>query len=54
MQSCYRSRHDADADTRPRGTQAYSWLAPGFPASNRDGLKDIQAFDPEAGKRASS
>jgi len=34
----------------PLGTQAYSWLAPGFPASNRDGLKSIQAYDPEKGK----
>ncbi len=28
------------------GTQAYSWLAPGFPASQREALQDIQAFDP--------
>ncbi len=34
----------------PAGTPAYSWLAPGFPASNRDGLKDIQAYDPEKAK----
>lgn len=32
------------------GTQAYSWLAPGFPASQREALKDIQAFDVEKGK----
>ena len=29
----------------PSGTPAYSWLAPGFPASNREGLKDIQKYD---------
>ena len=29
----------------PAGTPAYSWLAPGFPASNREGLKDIQKYD---------
>jgi len=34
----------------PEGAPAYSWLAPGFPASNQDGLKDIQAFDPELGR----
>ena len=34
----------------PNGTQAYSWLAPGFPASQREALQDIQAFDPEKGK----
>ncbi len=34
----------------PSGTQAYSWLAPGFPASNREGLQDIQKFDPELAK----
>ena len=28
------------------GTPAYSWLAPGFPASQREALQDIQAFDP--------
>ncbi|MCC6703744.1 MAG: peptide ABC transporter substrate-binding protein [Thermomicrobiales bacterium] len=32
------------------GTPAYSWLAPGFPASNRDELSSIQNFDPEAAK----
>lgn len=31
----------------PSGVPAYSWLAPGFPASDTPGLKDIQAFDPE-------
>src|SRR3712207_9478403 len=30
----------------PEGSPAYSWLAPGFPASNREGLADIQRFDP--------
>ena len=35
----------------PNGTPAYSWLAPGFPASNRDGLQEIQKFDPELGKQ---
>jgi len=34
----------------PEGSPAYSWLAPGFPASNREGLADIQAFDPARGK----
>jgi ABC-type transport system substrate-binding protein len=49
--------HAIDRDTLqqqvlgPSGTPAYSWLAPGFPASNRDGLKDIQAYDPEKGKQ---
>jgi ABC-type transport system substrate-binding protein len=33
------------------GKPAYSWLAPGFPASNSEGLKDIQAFDPDKGKQ---
>jgi ABC-type transport system substrate-binding protein len=48
--------HAIDRDTLkeqvlgPAGTQAYSWLAPGFPASNREGLQDIQAYDPEKGK----
>jgi peptide/nickel transport system substrate-binding protein/oligopeptide transport system substrate-binding protein len=32
------------------GTQAYSWLAPGFPASNREELSSIQNFDPELAK----
>ncbi|MCA9859621.1 MAG: hypothetical protein KC438_07860, partial [Thermomicrobiales bacterium] len=31
----------------PNGVSAYSWLAPGFPANNTEGLKEIQAFDPE-------
>jgi len=35
----------------PSGTPAYSWLAPGFPASNREGLKDIQKFDVAAAKQ---
>lgn len=35
----------------PVGSSAYSWLAPGFPASDREGLKEIQAFDPELGKQ---
>lgn len=35
----------------PSGTPAYSWLAPGFPASNREGLKDIQRFDPELARQ---
>ena len=30
------------------GVPAYSFLAPGFPASNSEGLKDIQAYDCEA------
>jgi ABC-type transport system substrate-binding protein len=30
------------------GIPAYSFLAPGFPASNSEGLKDIQAYDCEA------
>ncbi len=34
----------------PNGTQAYSWLAPGFPASQREAIQDIQAFDVEKGK----
>jgi peptide/nickel transport system substrate-binding protein/oligopeptide transport system substrate-binding protein len=29
---------------------AYSFLAPGFPAANSEGLKDIQAYDCEAAK----
>jgi peptide/nickel transport system substrate-binding protein/oligopeptide transport system substrate-binding protein len=35
----------------PNGTQAYSWLAPGFPASNREGLQSIQAFDVATAKQ---
>ncbi len=34
----------------PAGVPAYSWLAPGFPANNTAGLKDIQAYDPELAK----
>jgi ABC-type transport system substrate-binding protein len=34
----------------PSGVPAYSWLAPGFPANNTEGLKDIQAYDPEKAK----
>jgi len=34
----------------PSGVQAYSFLAPGFPASNSEGLKDIQNYDPEKAK----
>jgi ABC-type transport system substrate-binding protein len=30
---------------------AYSFLMPGFPASNSDGLKDIQNYDPAQGKQ---
>jgi len=30
------------------GIPAYSFLAPGFPAANSEGLKDIQAYDCEA------
>lgn len=29
----------------PAGTPAYSWLAPGFPASDSEGLSSIQNFD---------
>ena len=48
--------HAIDRDTLktqvlgPNGTPAYSWLAPGFPASQREALQDIQAFDPAAAK----
>jgi ABC-type oligopeptide transport system substrate-binding subunit len=35
----------------PSGTPAYSWLAPGFPASNSEGLSDLQAFDPERARQ---
>ena len=34
----------------PEGSPAYSWLAPGFPASNQEGLREIQAYDPELGR----
>lgn len=49
--------HAIDRDTLesavigPAGTPAYSWLAPGFPGSQRDALKDIQAFDPAKAKQ---
>ena len=33
-----------------QGIPAYSFLMPGFPASNSDGLKDIQSYDPEKAK----
>ena len=33
------------------GNPAYSFLAPGFPASNMDAYKDIQAFDLELAKQ---
>lgn len=48
--------HAIDRDTLkeavlgPAGTQAYSWLAPGFPASDREGLQDIQAYDVAKGQ----
>jgi ABC-type transport system substrate-binding protein len=38
----------------PNGTPAYSWRAPGFPASNCEGLQEIQKFDPELGKQVLS
>ena len=50
------SSHAIDRDTLksqvlgPNGTQAYSWLAPGFPASQREALQDIQKFDPAMAK----
>ena len=34
----------------PNGTPAYSWLAPGFPASQREEMSSIQNFDPELAK----
>jgi ABC-type transport system substrate-binding protein len=36
----------------PSGIPAYSWLAPGFPAANSEGLSGIQDFDPEAARQA--
>ena len=48
--------HAVDRDAMQKAiwdTQAIpapSYLAPGFPASNVDGLKDIQAYDPEKAK----
>jgi oligopeptide transport system substrate-binding protein len=34
-----------------QGIPAFSFLMPGFPAANSDGLKDIQNYDPAAGKK---
>ena len=34
-----------------QGIPAYSFLMPGFPASNSQGLKDIQNYDPAAAKQ---
>ncbi len=34
----------------PAGIPAYSWLAPGFPASQTQEIKDVQGFDPELAK----
>jgi len=34
----------------PAGTPAYSWLAPGFPASQREAMAPIQNFDPATAK----
>ncbi|MBV9546210.1 MAG: peptide ABC transporter substrate-binding protein, partial [Chloroflexi bacterium] len=34
-----------------QGIPAYSFLMPGFPASNSEGLKDIQNYDPEKAKQ---
>jgi ABC-type transport system substrate-binding protein len=48
--------HAVDRDTLassilgPNGVPAYSWLAPGFPANDTEGLKDIQAYDPDLAK----
>ncbi len=36
--------------TPTQGIPAYSFLMPGFPASNSQGLKDIQNYDPEKGR----
>jgi ABC-type transport system substrate-binding protein len=36
--------------TPTQGIPAYSFLMPGFPASNSEGLKDIQNFDPAKAK----
>ena len=33
-----------------QGIPAYSFLMPGFPASNSEGLKDIQNYDVAAGQ----
>lgn len=35
----------------PQGTPAYSYLAPGFPGSNVQGLKEIQRFDTARAKQ---
>ena len=49
--------HAVDRDTLatavlgPNGSPAYSWLAPGFPGSQTDALKEIQAFDPAKAKQ---
>jgi len=40
----------ADILGKAQAIPAYSFLMPGFHASNSDGLKDIQAWDPEKGK----
>ncbi|MGI9252731.1 MAG: peptide ABC transporter substrate-binding protein [Thermomicrobiales bacterium] len=48
--------HIVDRDTiqsqllGPAGRPAYSWLAPGFPASNSEALSTIQNYDVEAAK----
>ena len=42
------SRSRCSAPTALRRTR---WLAPGFPASQRDELKDIQGFDPDKAKQ---
>lgn len=34
----------------PLAISAYSFLMPGFPDANRDGLKDLQMYDPEKAK----
>ncbi len=36
--------------TPTQGIPAYSFLMPGFPASNSQGLKDIQSYDPDKGR----
>jgi ABC-type transport system substrate-binding protein len=36
--------------TPTQGIPAYSFLMPGFPAANSEGLKDIQNYDPEKAK----
>jgi ABC-type transport system substrate-binding protein len=37
--------------TPTQGIPAYSFLMPGFPASNSEGLKNIQRYDPELGRK---